>query len=96
MSEEDIKKVWPGLMLHLCPRHRINARNESPTDYKIEDLRKDHYAGFTDSQYFRKLIYELARLYEEIQVEGDIIKLTKYGLDNCEKYDPTFQKDFKY
>jgi hypothetical protein len=96
MSEEDIEKVWPGLMLHLCSRHRINARNERPTDYKIEDFRKEHYSGYTDSKYFRKLIYELAKLHREIQVDADIIRASRFGLDNCEKYDPTFQRDFKY
>jgi hypothetical protein len=62
MFEEDIEKVWPGLILHLCSRHRIDARNGRPTDYKIEDLRKEHYSGYTESKYFRKLIYELASL----------------------------------
>jgi hypothetical protein len=96
MFEEDIEKSWPGLMLHLCSIHRINARNERPPYYNIEDLRKERYSGYTDSKYFSKLIYELAKLHREIQVDGDTIRVTRFGLDNCEKYDPTFQRDFKY
>jgi hypothetical protein len=96
MEEEDMEKIWSGLMLRLCSRHRINARNGSPTDYEIERLRKDHYPAYEDAQNFKTIIYELARVHKEIQVDGDIIRVTRFGLDNCEKYDPTFQRDFKY
>ncbi|MGA9151593.1 MAG: hypothetical protein WBZ36_13530 [Candidatus Nitrosopolaris sp.] len=78
----------------LCSRHRINARRDSPTDYNIEDLRRDDYQGFDSNQYFRLILNELARRHQEIQVEGDIIRLTMYSLNNCQKFDPTFQKDF--
>src|SRR5438105_2695505 len=77
MTEKNMKKVWSGLMLRLCSMHRINARNGSPTDYEIEKLRQDHYAAFDDGQYFRKLIYELARGHKEIQVDANIIRVTK-------------------
>jgi hypothetical protein len=93
---EDMEKIWSGLMLRLCSRHRINARNGSPTDYEIERLRQDHYPAYEDAQNFRKLLYELSKIHKEIQVDENIIRLTRFGLDNCEKYDPTFQRDFKY
>lgn len=93
---EDIEKVWRTLMSHLCPRHRINKRNGHETDYIIEDLRKEYYGAFTDSAYFRRLLSQLARQHGEVEVERDRIRLTKFGLDNCKKYDPTFQKDFEY
>ncbi len=96
MFEEDIERVWLSLMQSLCSRHRINAQNERPTDYNIEDLRKEHYSGYTDNKYIRKLIYELAKLHREVQVDADIIRLSRFGLDDCEKYDPTFQRNFKY
>jgi hypothetical protein len=35
--EADIETLWSGLMLRLCSRHRINARNGRPTDYRIGD-----------------------------------------------------------
>jgi hypothetical protein len=94
VSEEDIKKIWQNLMLYLCQRHRINKRNGRQTDYRIEDLRKDHYGVFTDHEYFRRLLSQLARQYKEVEVERHTIRLSKFGLDNCEKYDPTFQRDF--
>jgi hypothetical protein len=94
-SEKDIQTVWSSLMLRLCSRHRINVRNGRPTDYRIEDLRTDQFSGgFTNSEYFKRIIEELAKRHTEIQVDGDIVRLTKYGLDNCKKYDPTFQRDF--
>jgi hypothetical protein len=93
-SEQDLQTVWSSLMLRLCSRHRINARNGRPTDYRIEDLRIDQFTGFTDGEHFKRIIQELAKLHMEIQVDGDIVRLTKYGLDNCKKYDPTFQRDF--
>jgi hypothetical protein len=81
-------------VLRLCSKHRINARNGRPTDYKIEDLRIDQFAGFTNSKYFKRILEELANRHTEIQIDGDIVRLTNYGLDNCKKYDPTFQRDF--
>jgi hypothetical protein len=97
IQEEDIETIWSGLMLRLCSRHRINARNGNSTDYGIEQLRTDHYPIFNDSNYFRRVIRELAnRHWEEIQVDGNVIRLTRHALDKtCEKHDPTYQKDFK-
>lgn len=94
--EADIETLWSGLMLRLCSRHRINARNGRPTDYRIGDLREDHYRGYEDVRYFTRLLQELARRHPEIQVDGDIIRLTRHGLDNCGRYDRTFQRDFQY
>jgi hypothetical protein len=91
-----VKKVWSGLMLRLCSIHRINARNGRPADYEIEKLRQDHYSAYEDSKYFKKLIYGLVRVHKEIQVDAEIIRVMRIGLDNCEKYDPTFQRDFTY
>jgi hypothetical protein len=63
-------------MLRLCSRHRINARNGSPTDYEIEKLRQDHYSAYEEAQNFRRLIYELAKIHREIQVDENIIRVT--------------------
>lgn len=95
VSQGDIEKVWQNLMLLLCRRYRINKRGGRQTDYRIEDLRNDHYRAFTDARYFRRLVGQLARQHEEIEIERDIIRITDYGLNNCKKYDPTFQKDFE-
>jgi len=46
--------------------------------------------------YIRSILDELARRHNEIGLAGNIIRLKRHGLDNCEKYDPTFQRDFKY
>jgi hypothetical protein len=80
----------------LCSRHRSNARNGRPTDYSIEDLRRDNYPAFDSSEYFRQILDNLARIHAEIQIDGDIIRLTKYGLNNCDRFDPTFQRDFQF
>ena len=99
VSETDIESIWLNLMLHLCSRHRINARNGHQTDYSIESLRTDHYPGYSSSQYFKRVILELAKRHAaEIEViDGNAIRLTRYSLDKtCQKYDPTYQKDFKY
>lgn len=96
VSEGDIKTVWSTLMLHLCRRHRINRRNGLETDYRIEDLRTDHYGAFTNANYFRELIRWVAKQHREVEVEEDIIRLTRFGFDNCPNYDSTFQKDIEY
>jgi hypothetical protein len=99
-SEDDVKKdikvVWNNLMLHLCGRHRTNKRSDIDTDYRIEDLRKEKYGAFTDANYFRELMRWVAKQHREVEVEGDIIRLTRSGFDKCEKYDRTFQRDIEY
>jgi len=82
-------------MMYLCQSHRANKRNGHATDYSIENLRTDYYSAF-DADYFRRLLGWVAKQHPEVQVEGDIIRLTKYGFDNCERYDPTFQRDVEY
>jgi hypothetical protein len=59
-------------------------------------LRTVQYSFYTDSNYFRRVIQELANWHkEEIQVDRNIIRLTRYSLDKtCEKHDKTYQKDF--
>jgi hypothetical protein len=96
VDEGDIEKVWRTLMGHLCPRHRTNKRNGRETDYEIEELRTDHYGAFIDSGYFRRIIAWLVKKHPEVEVDGNIIRLTRFGLDNCEKYDRSFQRDFEY
>jgi hypothetical protein len=92
VSEGDIEKVWHTLMLHLCRRHRENKRNGRPTDYRIENLRNDHYEAF-DANYFRRLIVWVAKQHPEVEVDRDNIRLSRFGFDNCKKYDRTFQRD---
>jgi hypothetical protein len=31
---------------------------------------------------------------KEIEVVGDMVRVTKDGVDNCKEYDPTFREDF--
>lgn len=38
----------------------------------------------------------MAKQHREIEVDRDVIRLTRFGFDNCEKYDPTFQRDIEY
>ena len=82
-------------MLVLCRRHRIKAGNGEPTDYNIEEFRNEHYAGFTDIRYFKRMLEKLSVLNnKEIEVDVQIVKLTKDGIDSCKEYDPTFREDF--
>ena len=83
------------MMLVLCRRHRIKAGNREPTDYIIEEFRNEHYAGFNDIMYFKRMLEKLSVLNnKEIEVDGEIVRLTKDGIDNCKEYDPTFREDF--
>lgn len=93
-SADDVEKVWRTLMTHMCPRHRNNTRNGKPTDWDIENLRTEHYDAYTNPDYFRSVLRELARRHGEIQIKGNAMGLTEEGLKNCSKYDPTFQRDF--
>jgi hypothetical protein len=81
-------------MLVLCRRHRIKAGNGEPTDYNIEEFRNEHYAGFTDIMYFKRMLERLSKLNnKEIEVDGDIVRVTKDSLDKCKEYAPTFRED---
>ena len=81
-SDEEVRQFESGIMLVLCRRHIIKEGNE-------------HYAGFTDIMYFKRMLEKLSVLNnKEIEVDGEIVKLTKDGSDNCKEYDPTFREDF--
>jgi hypothetical protein len=93
--DEEVRQFESGIMLVLCRRYRIKAGNGESTDYNIEEFRNEHYAGFTDIMYFKKMLERLSLLNnKEIEVDGEIIRLTKDGIDNCKEYDPTFREDF--
>lgn len=94
IEEDTLEGIWSNLMSHLCRRHRTNVRNGYPTDYKIEDLRIDYYGAYQDAEYFRSHIAELARRHPEIQVEGDTLRLTPYGINQCGNYVHNWQRDF--
>jgi hypothetical protein len=80
-------------MLVLCRRNRIKAGNGEPTDYDIEEFRNEHFAGFIDITYFKRMLERLSVLNnKEIEVDGDIVRVI--GIDNCKEYDPTFREDF--
>jgi hypothetical protein len=76
IDDDTLRGIWTTLLTQLCNRHRERARNikpsdddPRPTDWKIEDLRKEHYSGgYPDSTYFRRHITELARRHPEIHV----------------------------
>ena len=85
-SDEEVKQFESGIMLVLCRRHRIKAGNGEPTDYTIEEFRNEHYAGFTDIVYFKRMLEKLSVLNnKEIEVDGDTVRVTKDGIDNCKE-----------
>ncbi|MFL6329936.1 MAG: hypothetical protein ACJ705_02865 [Nitrososphaeraceae archaeon] len=93
-SDEEVRQFESGIMLVLCRRHRIKAGNGEPTDYNIEEFRNEHYAGFTDIMYFKRMLERLSILNnKEIEVDGDIVRVTKDSIDKCKEYDPTFRED---
>jgi hypothetical protein len=49
-------------MLVLCRRYRIKAGNREPTDYNTEEFRNEHYAGFTNIMYFKRMLEKLSVL----------------------------------
>lgn len=102
IDEDTLRGLWTTLPTQLCSRHRERARNVAPTDdnprptdWKIEDLRREYYeGGYPNAEYFRKHITELARRHPEIRVEGDVIRLTNQGLLYCVRNVKGFQTDF--
>src|SRR5215212_233676 len=94
-SDEEVRQFESGIMLVLCRRYRIKAGNGEPTDYNIEEFRNEHFAGLIDIMYFKRMLEKLSVLNNnEIEVDGDTVKLTKDGIDNCKEYDPTFRENF--
>jgi hypothetical protein len=101
IEEDSLRTIWTTLPTYLCNRHRQQARNVSPTDdnprptdWNIEDLRRDYYGAFTDARYFRRHLIELANRHPEIRVERDVIRLTNQGLLYCERNVRGWQRDF--
>lgn len=97
VQEGDLQRIWVNLLTHLSRRYREWARKDpSSIDYKIEELRNDHYGAFTNANHFRMCIKELARRHpNEIQVEGEPIRVTAQGILNYHQIDPTLQLDFR-
>lgn len=94
IDEDTLRGIWTTLPTQLCNRHRHQARNAKPTDWKIEDLRKEHYGAYPEAEYFRRHLTELANRHPEIQVVEDVIRLTNQGLLYCERNVKGFQRDF--
>jgi len=94
IDESTLEKIWITLPNQICHRHRTMARNQQPTDWNIEKLRNEFYSAYTDPPYFRRHMVELANRHPELQVEGDIVRLTPQGLDYCGANIPGWQRDF--
>jgi hypothetical protein len=94
IDEGTLEKIWSTLPNLICHRHRTMARNQQSTDWNIEELRSEFYSAYTDPTYFRRHIAELANRLPQLQVEGDVIRLTSDGLDYCEANIPGWQRDF--
>lgn len=59
------------------------ARNQQSIYWNIEELRSEFYSAYTDPNYFRRHIAEVASRHPELQVEGRVVRLTPQGLDHC-------------
>jgi hypothetical protein len=94
IDEGTLEKIWSTLPNLICHRHRTMARNQQSTEWNIEELRSEFYSAYTDPTYFRRHIAELANRHPQLQVEGDVIRLTSDGLDYCEANIPGWQRDF--
>jgi hypothetical protein len=75
-------------------RYRTMARNQQSAGWITEELRNEFYSAYTDPNYFRRHITELANRHPELQVEGDVVRLTPNGLDYCEANISGWQRDF--
>jgi hypothetical protein len=94
IDEGTLEKIWTTLPDQICHRHRTMARNQQPTDWNIEELRSEFYSAYADPTYFRRHVAELANRHPELQVEGDVVRLTHNGLDYCEANISGWQRDF--
>ena len=94
VSESDVNKVLRPLMKILCSQHRINARNNKDTTFDIDQIRLDNFSSTSSIDYFRNIILQISNRLNEIEINGNRIKLTPMGLQNCSNYNPNFQRDF--
>ena len=94
IDEGTIENLWNTLPNQICHRHRTMARNGQPTDWNIEELRNELYGAYENPTYFRRHMVELANRHPELQVEGDVVRLTPEGLDYCEANVPGWVRDF--
>jgi hypothetical protein len=73
----------------------VSCGNGEPPDYNIEEFRNEHYAGFTDIMYFKRLLEKLSVLNnKEIEVDGDMVRLTKTVLITVKNMTQHFVKTF--
>ncbi len=88
LSDLDIMKLIPSIMNRLCNDYRIRTQNGQDTNFDIEEFRQNYIE--TTSETFQNIIERISNMNKEIEVDGNKMKLTLHGINNCKTYDPFF------
>jgi hypothetical protein len=89
LPDLDIMKLIPNIMNRLCNDYRIRAQNSQDIYFDIEEFRQN-YVETTSPETFRIIIEKISNMNKEIEVDGNKMKLTLHGINNCKIYDPFF------
>ena len=89
LSDIDIMKIIPNIMNKLCNDHRIRAQNDQDTSFDIEEFRQNYVKALTPEM-FRNIIERISNMNKEIDIDGNKMKLTLHGINNCKTYNPFF------
>jgi hypothetical protein len=89
ISDLDIMKLIPSIMNRLCNDYKLRSQNGQDTNFDIDEFRQ-RYVETISSETFRNIIERISNMNKEVEVNGNKMKLTLHGINNCKKYDPFF------
>ena len=92
-NESEARTYLPLIMKDLCNEHRKEAKYNRSTEFNIDEFRRKYYESF-NFHYFKNLLDRIAYLNNEFEINGNYIRLTDHGINNCRLYDHAFQHDF--
>ena len=94
IDENDIQNVRHGLMEFLCENTRHNDRHNVQTDFEIEQIRVERFPAISNQYYFNRIVTIISERFTEIEIIGNMVRLSSAGLDNCGRHVANFQRDF--
>jgi hypothetical protein len=89
IDEEHYRKITQSLSNDLCRRYKIARKAGQLTEFSLSQTWYDEYNSL-ELEYFRRILERYSAQTRNIAIEGDMIILTKNGLNLCRVLDPLF------
>lgn len=91
IDEEHYRKITQNLSTDLCRRYKVARKTGQPTEFSLVQTWYDEYNNI-ELEYFRRIVEKYAAQTRNIGFEGDMLVLTKKGLNLCRVSDSLFDE----